>query len=98
MNDFGLPERARQLIRKFFSAHPEITTVKVYGSRAMGTHRPSSDIDLAIYTTVERDISPHIKEELEQLPLPYQFDVTDYDHIDHQALKEHIDSVGLLFE
>jgi hypothetical protein len=35
--------------------------------------------------------------ELEELPLPYTFDVQAYDAIRHQPLREHIDRVGQNF-
>lgn len=31
---------------------------------------------------------------LDELPLPYKFDVSDYYRIDNQELREHIDRVG----
>ena len=63
----------------------------------MGTEERGSDVDLAIFTSCDRDISDHIKADLEQLPTPYLFDVTDYTHIVHSGLKNHIDRVGKIF-
>jgi uncharacterized protein len=41
------------LLRSVFQRHPEITVVKLFGSRAKGTHAPSSDIDLALWGKVD---------------------------------------------
>ena len=93
---FGLPENVLKLIHTYFSTHPQILKVFIYGSRAMGKETPGSDIDLAIITNSEKDLSGSVKANLEELPTPYLFDVTDYERITHQRLREHIDRVGKL--
>lgn len=91
---FGLPENVLKLLQNYFAAQPQIVKVFVYGSRAMGKETPSSDIDLAIVTLSEKDISGTVQADLEALPTPYLFDVIDYQRITHQPLREHIDRVG----
>ncbi len=96
---YGLPENVLKLLLNYFHSHPQILKVYIYGSRAMGKETPGSDIDLAIVTSSEHDISGTVKADLEDLPTPYLFDVTDYQRITHQPLREHIDRVGkLLFQ
>jgi len=34
---------------------------------------------------------------LDDLPTPYLFDVTHYESLKHEGLKEHIDRVGVVF-
>ena len=46
---FGLPESAIEAIRRVLAKCPGIEKVVIYGSRAKGTFRPGSDIDLALY-------------------------------------------------
>ncbi|HTG45994.1 MAG TPA: nucleotidyltransferase domain-containing protein, partial [Verrucomicrobiae bacterium] len=36
------------MLIEVFRRHPEVTRVILFGSRAKGTHRPSSDVDLAL--------------------------------------------------
>lgn len=91
---FGLPDHTIALITAYFEQQPEVSEVQVYGSRAMGNYKRGSDIDLAIFTTCNDDISGRIKSELGELPTPYMFDVTDYNRISHNGLKAHIDHVG----
>jgi predicted nucleotidyltransferase len=91
---FGLPGRVLQLLRDYFVARPEIVKVVLYGSRAMGTETPGSDVDLAIVTTSNRDLSGAVKMDLEDLSTPYIFDVIDYQKITHEPLRAHIDRVG----
>lgn len=94
--NFGLSNRDIHLIKTVFIANRAIKQVKIYGSRAMGNYRKGSDIDLAFYTDDEHDTSAAIKEALELLPTPYLFDVTHYNTLTHQGLKQHIDDYGKL--
>ena len=45
---FGLKESDIELIKKVFSNYPEVEKVILYGSRAKGTYKPASDIDLTL--------------------------------------------------
>jgi hypothetical protein len=44
----GLPEEAIAAIRQVLASHPEVEAAILYGSRALGRHRPTSDIDLTL--------------------------------------------------
>ncbi|MCL2445210.1 MAG: nucleotidyltransferase domain-containing protein [Oscillospiraceae bacterium] len=66
----------------------------VFGSRAKGTWRNNSDIDLAVWGN-KLNLGK-LKDDLEELPMPYSFDVVQYTHITHAALREHIDNVGVV--
>jgi len=57
------------LLRGVFRQHPEITAVKLFGSRAKGTQAPNSDIDLAIWGTVDALGAAAIAAELDELPV-----------------------------
>jgi predicted nucleotidyltransferase len=94
---FGLSEKVLQLLQQYFLGREEILKVWVYGSRAMGRETPGSDIDLAIITRSDRDISSSVQSDLDELPTPYLFDVIDYNRITHLPLQEHIDRVGKVF-
>lgn len=96
MNEFGLPEETMNQILSVFKKHDEILKVKIYGSRAMGNYRIGSDIDLAVYLKDNTDylFIGSLLYELDELPTPYMFDVTDYYKISHQPLKDHIDEFG----
>jgi len=94
MHPTGLTEKEWELIRSVLSAYPELTQVKLFGSRAKGNAKPTSDIDLALFGEVDALQAQAIQAELEDLPLPYKFDVQSYESIQHAALREHIDRVG----
>ena len=91
---FGLPENTLRLLENYFANQPQIVKVIIYGSRAMGREKPGSDIDLAIFTKSNEDISGHVQADLDALSTPYLFDVIDYQRITHLPLREHIDRIG----
>lgn len=66
----------------------------MFGSRAMDTYRPESDIDLALYGELDERLVARIAGELDELPLPYSFDVHAYSRLSQGPLREHIDRVG----
>jgi uncharacterized protein len=97
MNRFGLTEFEQELICTVLRCHAEVSEAKIFGSRAKGTSVPSSDIDLALTGNIPFTSLASIAGELDELPLPYKFDVEAYNSIRHQPLREHIDRVGKKF-
>ncbi|MDD2906955.1 MAG: nucleotidyltransferase domain-containing protein [Sulfurimonas sp.] len=81
-------------INQVFKKEEKIKNVLLFGSRAKGTAKKGSDIDLAIIgdDLNFRDICKFgIK--LDELDLPYKIDIVDYNAITNLELKEHIDRV-----
>jgi len=95
MQTVGLSERELSLIEGVLAKHPEVTGVILFGSRAKGTHSPSSDIDLALEGIADPLRAESIAGELEELPLPYRFDVKALPAISNEPLREHIARVGI---
>jgi predicted nucleotidyltransferase len=91
---FGLGSEALELIRRVFRGHPEVREVKIFGSRAMGRFENHSDVDLAVWGDLNQGLIARMLRELDELPLPYTFDVQAYESIKHEPLKRHIDEVG----
>lgn len=96
-NSFGINPDKIESIRGVFRHHPEITRVRIYGSRALGTNRVGSDIDLAIEGRITGRQVNQILSELDKLMLPYSFDLTVMENVKNKDLIEHIDRAGLLF-
>ena len=78
-----------------FRRHPKIAAVKLFGSRAKGTHAPHSDIDLAVWGAVDDLQAEALAAELDELPLPYRYDVKPFATITLRPLREHIERVGI---
>ena len=84
------------LVTAVFRRHPEIVSAKIFGSRAKGTHTSRSDVDLAVWGGVDEIRAEAIAAELDELPLPYRFEVKPFDTIKLKSLREHIERVGIL--
>ena len=96
MINIGLEESEIQKICGVFKNNKKVSRAVVFGSRAKGTYRKYSDIDIAIWGELDLFDAEHIAGELEELPLIYKFDIAAYDKIKSTELKEHIDRVGLV--
>jgi predicted nucleotidyltransferase len=84
-----------ELIRGVLARHPEITGGILFGSRAKGSSGPGSDIDLALEGIENPLQAEAIASELDELPLPYHFDVKALAAIEYRPLLEHIGRVGV---
>lgn len=96
MNKSGLNRDELELILSVLRRYPEISSVILFGSRAKGNCRHNSDIDLAV-----EGIDSHLQIEklamdLEDLPLPYRFDVQSLSRIENPQLLDHIHRVGII--
>ncbi len=85
-----------ELVRAVLRRHPEVRSATLFGSRAKGTHSHRSDVDLALSGAVELLGAEAIAAELEELPLPYRFDVQALEQITFLPLLEHIERVGVV--
>ena len=95
MRTRSLPSAELALLRAVFRRHPEIREVRLFGSRAKGAQTFHSDIDLALWGEVDELQAAAIAAELDELPLPYRYDVTPFASIALPSLREHIERVGL---
>ena len=94
MTQAPLVPRDLELVLSVLRQHPEIESATLFGSRAKGTHTPRSDVDLALAGSLGALGAEAIAAELEELPLPYRFDVHALAAITHAPLLEHIERVG----
>jgi predicted nucleotidyltransferase len=95
MTSLGLTLSELEAICSVLAEHHDITRAMVFGSRANGTHRPNSDIDIALDGNISPLEAESIAGDLEELPLPYRFDVIALRHITNEALLKHIERVGV---
>ena len=98
MSKFGLSDDICDKIVDLFKSFPEIEKVIIFGSRAMGNYKKSSDVDFAV---VGKDVDfrfiQHLSAKLDELPTPYMFDVLSYNIEAVGHLKTDIDNYGKIF-
>ncbi len=97
---FGLSEATLAALRSVLAGHPHVERAIVFGSRAKGTQRAASDIDLTLVgEALTSSELLAIEGEVDDLMLPYQVDLSLHGHIEDAALRAHMARVGrLLFE
>ncbi len=94
----GLPAATIAKIHDVLSRHPEVEKAILYGSRAKGNFKPGSDIDLTLTGKgLDERIRGRIDEELDDLLLPCEFDLSLLASITHADLLDHIRRVGVTF-
>lgn len=98
MNEmFGLHPDEIELIRTILTAEPAVQEAYIFGSRAKGTYRKGSDVDIALKGN-DLDLSKINRLSFilnEESVMPYLFDLVDYSSIKTVELKNHIDRVGI---
>lgn len=93
---YGLDNDVLSEIMAVFRQYPAVSRVVIFGSRAMGTYRPGSDIDLAVDgDALSMGDILNLLDALENLDLLYKFDLLDRDTLTEPALIDHIDRVGI---
>lgn len=94
---FGLTETDLASIILVFKTLPQVESALLFGSRALGTFRNSSDIDLCLKgSAVDYTTCSKLRSRLEELPMPYFFDLVNYNNLQNGELKNHIDEYGIV--
>jgi predicted nucleotidyltransferase len=95
---FGLSGSTVQQIQQVLADYPSIEQVILYGSRAMGREKPGSDIDLVIVgDAFNHQQLLHLLTALDDLLLPYSFDISRIADIANPELQAHIQGGGQVF-
>ena len=92
----GLCQRDVVEIARIFSGFPAVEEAILFGSRAKGTYKKGSDVDIAlkgenIDCGLVNTLSALLNEES---AMPYFFDIVHYDTLTSAELRAHIDRVG----
>jgi predicted nucleotidyltransferase len=96
--EFGLSENTLKVIRAVFEKQPKVEKAILYGSRAIGNYKNGSDIDLMVEGKQLRlEDLLEIMVRLDDLELPYKFDLSDRKSILDNELLEHVERVGIIF-
>jgi predicted nucleotidyltransferase len=93
---YGLSDYTLQTLDALFQKHSGIKEAVLYGSRAKGTYRPGSDIDITLHTdeTFTYNDLLYLAGEAEDSDMPYFVDISVFDKLQNPDLKAHIQRVG----
>lgn len=93
---YGIKEEQWDKLLSTFAAYPKIERVVLYGSRAKGNYKPYSDVDITLYgqELTSSDISK-LSLAIDDLLLPYQFDISIFHTLQNPDLIDHINRVGV---
>lgn len=93
---YGIKVETWACIIRVFKQYDEVEDVILYGSRAKGTFKNGSDIDLCFKGKgLKTEILLEIMDKIDELYLPYEFDLSIYDQIENVELIDHINRVGI---
>lgn len=95
---YGLSEKQLEEITAFIAQYPEVETAVLFGSRALGTFREASDVDIALQGEgVTFALAAKMKFNIEEDSyLPFMFDFVAYPTITNEDLRKHIDRKGVV--
>lgn len=94
---FGLSKDKYECVLDVLNAYSQyIEKVWIFGPRARGDYKRTSDIDLAIQFKEGAQKLTEILEALEDINIIHTFDVFDYDKIENGILKHYVDTEGVV--
>lgn len=94
---YGILESDISEITSILIKNQNIHKIVLFGSRAKGTYKDGSDVDIALKgANLKLDDIIDASLEIDKLFLPYKFDFVLYDRIKEKTLIEHIDRVGIV--
>lgn len=94
---YGLDDDVINILVNYFEQTKQIEKVIIFGSRACGNYKESSDIDFALVGDINNYLLFKITDDLSSLPLIYKFDVLNYKDISNKKLLAEIRTKGKIF-
>ncbi len=93
-NNFGINDSSYEEMMTLFKSFDDLDEVYIFGSRARGDYKSTSDIDLAI--NASSDIKLRLLNKLEDIRCILKFDVINVNNIGNEKLLENIKKEGIL--
>ena len=96
-NDTGISLKFLQELRQFCYENTMIDKVILFGSRARGDYRKTSDVDLAIFTNdASHQQQNVIQHSINEMSTPLKIDVLFFDRLTKVKLKSTILNEGVI--
>lgn len=92
---YGLKPHIWESIIGCLGKYEHIEEVILYGSRAKGTYKPASDIDLTIKgeKMTAKELR-RLENDIDDLLLPWKVDISLFHKLSNQELIDHVERVG----
>lgn len=94
-NKYGIKEEIYQEMLMIFKEIQQVNQVILFGSRAKGNYKPTSDIDLAVELT-DDDKKLLLIRKLDQMRCALKFDVLNQKQIKNEQLIHDIEKEGIV--
>ena len=97
ITQYGIPDSDLDALLSELKKNNKINEIILFGSRAKGTYRNGSDIDIALKgRKLKLNDILDATLGIDKLLLPYKLDLVIYTRINEPALIEHINRVGVV--
>ncbi|MGM0566098.1 MAG: nucleotidyltransferase family protein [Bacteroidota bacterium] len=94
---YGLEKSDIRDIVSILKRNKKVQQIILFGSRVKNTYSNGSDIDIALKGDhLNTNDIINLSVDLDELDLPYKIDLVIYERIEEEALKEHINRVGVI--
>jgi predicted nucleotidyltransferase len=95
----GLSDKSLQAIANVVYSNERVQEAKIFGSRAIGTFREGSDIDICLIgeELTLTDLN-RISSELDDLNIPEMIDLVNFRTIKNENLLKHIENFSVQIE
>ncbi len=94
---FGLKESIIETIKKVLINYEEIEKAIVFGSRAQGDYKKTSDIDLAIFSSnISSTRLNMLRDDIDMLDIIYKVDIVHFESLTKEGLIENIKNEGVV--
>lgn len=94
---FGLKESIIETIKKVLVNYEEIEKASVFGSRARGDYKKTSDIDLAIFSpNISSTRLNMLRDDIDMLDIIYKVDIVHFESLTKEGLIENIKDEGVV--
>lgn len=94
---YGLKDSELTNLKALFAKNDRLERVILYGSRAKGTYKPFSDVDITLVgrELTHSDLNRMILD-IDDLLLPYMFDISIFHTLKSSDLIDHINRRGIV--
>lgn len=92
----GLKERHRAAVIDIIAGNARVERAVLFGSRATGSFRPASDVDVALFgDRLSMSDQIALAAAMEDLAIPQRVHLLLYGTVDSIALRKHIETEGI---